>query len=177
MLTVLKVNKILFVTVAWCPFLLGQELRALGTDQVDSFGKRRHNTVGLRVGTRNALGHQDATQNVWSGEHRRSVQTSKEERCGVMGFSLGFSLSFSPEKTQHLLLRRLGCHVLKVGGLDVRSSSSPVLFGTLIKLYLLTNLAMQAGAVNIRRARSVSTVVRGSAIRDPVYGVRVYGEC
>lgn len=46
---------------------LGQKLRALRTDEVDTFGKRRHNAVGLGVGTRNSLGHQDATQNVWSG--------------------------------------------------------------------------------------------------------------
>ncbi len=61
------------------PFFAGQELRTFGPDQVDPFGKRRHNAMGLGVGTRVSRGNQDATQDVWSGEHRRGFQTPKEE--------------------------------------------------------------------------------------------------
>lgn len=67
--------------IVWLPSVFtGQKLRTLGADQMDSFGKRRHDPVGLSVGTGDARGSQDATQNVWSGQHRRSIQTSKEEQ-------------------------------------------------------------------------------------------------
>ena len=45
---------------------------------MDPFGKRRYNTVGLGVGTRESRCNQDATQNVRCGEHRRGFQTQKE---------------------------------------------------------------------------------------------------
>lgn len=58
---------------------IGQELRTFGPDQVDPFGKRRHNAVGLCVGTRVSRGNQDAKQDVGSGEHRRGFQAPKEK--------------------------------------------------------------------------------------------------
>lgn len=40
----------------WCLlFSLGQELRALWADKVDALGQRRHDAVGLSVGTRDAV--------------------------------------------------------------------------------------------------------------------------
>lgn len=52
---------------------------------MDSLGKRRHDAVGLSVGTGDARGNQNAEQNVWSGQHRCGIQTSKEEHGVIQG--------------------------------------------------------------------------------------------